>query len=421
MTQRLRRFGGTALLVAAISATGQAQEISDPGIRELLSLDLAALGGVQVYTASRELTSIEESPSIVTVITAEEIRRRGYRNLSDALDGVPGFLTYADSFTHMFGHRGFIENSMSNYLVMIDGHKLNNQLFNIGNQEHLFPRLSDVKRIEVVRSPSSTLWGSDASAGIIHIITYNGKDLDPDGDGRWRITGDVEFKNNRRMANVLYGADLGDTSDLMVSLNYSQSDGEWLPAYHADVDGYVLWPVARPWDSRWNLSGIYGPSHEFYLKYRKHDFTLLARHSRTEPSRFQLSDKATNTIAAWPRTHWSTDLRYAPRLSDVMKLETSLFYDYRAGIPLEFETGEERLKDICKSYGASAIATHTLADNRLKVGIEYQFLDYTSGSALWGQYTGPRSEDVWGVFLEENCLGLDNWIFTAGIRYDYHS
>lgn len=242
-----------------------AQDITDPVMQQLLSLDLAALGDAKVYTASRESTSITDAPAIITVITAEEIRRNGYRNLRDALDRVPGFLTYADSFTHMFGHRGFIEDAMSNYLIMLDGHKMNNQLFSIGNQEHLFPRLSYVKRIEIVRTPSSTLWGSDALAGIINIITYDGEDLDQNGNGTWQLTTDWEFKNNRRMANALYGADLGRGSDLLLSLNYSVSGGDWLPAYHADNDGYALWPVARPWDPRWNLSGIYGPNHEIYF------------------------------------------------------------------------------------------------------------------------------------------------------------
>ncbi|MEJ2453503.1 MAG: TonB-dependent receptor [Candidatus Thiodiazotropha sp.] len=393
-------------------------------MQELLNLDLATLSEMKVYTASREPTSIADAPSIITVITAEEIRRHGYRNLRDALERVPGFLTYADNFTHMFGHRGFIENAMSNYLVMIDGHKLNNQLFTIGNQEHLFPRLSDVKRIEVVRSPSSTLWGSDASAGIIHIITYNGEDLDQDGDGAWQITADWEFQNNRRMANALYGADLGDESDLMLSLNFSESEGDWLPAYHADNDGYVLWPEARPWDPRWNLSGIYGPSHEIYLKYRIGDFAFIARDSEINPSRFQLADKATNSFVEWTRIHRSADLRYAPQLSDTIKLETSLYYDHHKGVPLDIVPGLNvpyDSYDTYNGYGASAIATHTLLTNRIKAGIAYDYLDFTSATALWEQYTGPRTEHIWGVFLEENYLGIDDWIFTAGIRYDHHS
>src|SRR3712207_4802041 len=50
-------------------------------LRSLMALDLAALGRLQVFSASRELTSIEQSPSVVTLITAEETRRRGYKRL----------------------------------------------------------------------------------------------------------------------------------------------------------------------------------------------------------------------------------------------------------------------------------------------------------------------------------------------------
>lgn len=398
-------------MMSLLSVNGSAQEI-DP-----YQLSLKQLGQIQCYTPSRELGSVEKAPSTITVITAEEIRQRGYRTLNDALQRVPGFITYADSYTHMFGHRGFVENDMSNYLLMIDEHKLNNQLFAIGNQAHLFMPLTNVKRIEVVRSPSSTLWGSDASAGIIHIITYDVADLQPGKYGALQYSTDVEFKNDRWMENILYGADFGTAGDLVVSLNRSESNGDFLPAYHADNDGYVLWPKARSWDPRWNLSDIYGPNYDIYTKYRNGDVTFLGRYSTTKPSRFQYSDRTTRHVAQWPRSHLYTDLRYTPELTNSLRLETSLFFDHHEG----HFTNPPRYDFDYNNYGTKAIFTHQLFSNRIKAGIDYELRDFIATTFIETKSARPKIEHVAGVFLEENFYGIEDWSFTGGLRFDYNT
>lgn len=422
-TNLIRLLAFAVLLLSSQAGNAQDSSNTDPIMEELLSMDLAALGQLQVYTASRELTSIEEAPSVVTVITADEIRRRGHKNMRDVLERVPGFITFADNFAHLFGHRGFVEDGSQHYLYMIDGHALNNQLQRGPGQEHLFPRLSHVKRIEIIRSPSSTLWGPDAAAGIIHIITYNGDELDnegEDGNGLFQITADYEFVNQRKMLNMLYGNSFGDKSDLLVSLNYSESEGDFLPAYHADNDGYVLWPDARPWDPRWNVSGIYKPSYELYAKYRNHDFTLIARHAKSDESRPQFTKLDGSQTGSWTRKQSYLDLRYAPQLSRELKLETSLFYDdYRFGQGLDITDGTGFVHDYdYRNYGASAILTHTVDDNRLKMGVEYEHRMYDKDVFF---IIVDEDEDVYGIFIEDTYSGIEDWLFTLGTRYDYNS
>lgn len=393
-------------------------------VEELLSLSLDELGEV-VYSASRELTTLEEAPTPITVITAGDIKRHGYRNLRDALERTVGFITYADNYAHIFGHRGFVEDGSHQYLYMIDGHALNNQLQRGPGQEHILPRLSHVKRIEIIRSPSSTLWGAEAAAGIVHIITYDGEELagkSEDGKGYSQLTLDYEFENKRKVANFLHGHKLGDDSDIVISLNASKSDGDLLPVYHADNDGYVLWPDARPWDPRWNTEGVYGLNHEFYAKYRKGDFMLIARDSRSDEGRPILTKGDGSQTGIWIRDQFYIDARYAPKLSDRTRLELSLFmddFDFTQGFTNAEDTGEIVEQDYL-NYGASAIVTHNTPHIRLKVGAEYEFRKYNDPIATIGDSLIVPNEFIYGVFAETFYSGIEDWGFTFGVRYDYN-
>ncbi|RUM46126.1 MAG: hypothetical protein DSY46_00945 [Hydrogenimonas sp.] len=108
----------------------------------------------------------------VTVITAEEIQERGYKTLKDALASVPGI-----SFTSNGGFgqttsiylRGM---DSRNTLVLIDGVRINDVTGLNGAQFEQY-LLDNVERIEVIKGPQSGIWGADASAGVINIITKN--------------------------------------------------------------------------------------------------------------------------------------------------------------------------------------------------------------------------------------------------------
>lgn len=112
--------------------------------------------------------------SSVTVITEEEIRQRGYQTLTDALRGVPGLDLVQrggqGKFTSVFLRGANSEHTK----VLLDGIPLNDpstpgRQFDFSNI-----LLDDVERIEIVRGPQSTLYGSDAIGGVINITTRRG-------------------------------------------------------------------------------------------------------------------------------------------------------------------------------------------------------------------------------------------------------
>ncbi len=113
----------------------------------------------------------------MTIVTADEIEKYGYRTLTDILRNVRGFYVTSDRNYSFLGVRGF--NRPGDYnariLLLVDGHRLNDNIFGgalIGTE---FPLDVDlIERLEIIRGPSSSLYGSSAFFGVINVIT---KDL----------------------------------------------------------------------------------------------------------------------------------------------------------------------------------------------------------------------------------------------------
>jgi len=135
----------------------------------------------EVTIATRRETPISKAPSIVTVITAEEIKNLGYRTFAEILRIVPGFeiLKFADFGIVGPSVRGLATSSDSNRIrLMIDGHFVNNP-FRGGAFTTFddFP-VENIKRIEIIRGPGSAVYGENAFLGVINIITKDAKDID---------------------------------------------------------------------------------------------------------------------------------------------------------------------------------------------------------------------------------------------------
>jgi vitamin B12 transporter len=154
---------------SAILAALGASFVSFPAIA------LADEDGVDqiIVTGSRTPMSINSVGSAVTVITRDDIERRQARYVSDLLRTVPGF-----SVSHS-GVAGAqtqvrVRGAEANHvLVLIDGARANDPA--TGDEFRWeFLTTANIERIEIVRGPQSALWGSDAVAGVVHIITRSG-------------------------------------------------------------------------------------------------------------------------------------------------------------------------------------------------------------------------------------------------------
>jgi len=155
----------------ACSSSIFAQESSVP---DLTGMSIEDLSQVRLSTASRHLEDPRKAPAVVTVITAEEISRQGWRTLADLLRSVTGFYTaYDRSYTYV-GVRGFLQSGDYNarVLLLIDGHRTNDNIYDgalIGTEFPLDVNL--IERVEVARGPGSSLFGTNAELAVVNVFT----------------------------------------------------------------------------------------------------------------------------------------------------------------------------------------------------------------------------------------------------------
>ena len=146
--------------------------------RHLLTfLLLTATAFAQKETRDLGEASLEEhsdAPSSVTVITADEIQKYGYRTLGDILRSVRGFYITSDRNYDYVGVRGFarLGDWNSRVLLLVDGHRTNDHIFGqamIGSE--FLVDVDLIERVEIIRGPSSSLYGAGAFFAAINVIT----------------------------------------------------------------------------------------------------------------------------------------------------------------------------------------------------------------------------------------------------------
>ena len=151
-------------LAAAIMATGFTGMAA---AQEVKSLDTV------VVTAAGYEQQIKEAPASISVVTRAELEKGAYTNLHDALRDVPGvILTPSDNNSNDIALRGMGANYT---LILVDGKRTNSRETqtngSTGTDQSWIPPLEAIERIEVVRGPMSSLYGSDAMGGVINVIT----------------------------------------------------------------------------------------------------------------------------------------------------------------------------------------------------------------------------------------------------------
>ena len=165
------------LLISGLSANIFAQNsgivVDSTKIEDLLDTNLETLLAMKISVSTIEEKSIRETASIISIVTAEDIKRIGARDLIDVLQLVPGFEFGSDvgNYTGL-GLRG-IWASEGKISVYVDGHEMNDLLYgNVPFGNH-FP-IESIKQIEIIRGPGSAMYGGSSQLGVIKIQTYAG-------------------------------------------------------------------------------------------------------------------------------------------------------------------------------------------------------------------------------------------------------
>lgn len=138
------------------------------------------LDSVQVVTTATGFEqNITDAPASISVITAEELQKKSYSDVTDALKNVPGVYVNGGGTNQTISIRG-MDSNYTLYLIdgkpMNDGRLLTTNGGVSGASVNFLPPIEAIERIEIIRGPASSLYGSDAMGGVINIITKKHSD-----------------------------------------------------------------------------------------------------------------------------------------------------------------------------------------------------------------------------------------------------
>ncbi len=291
---------GALLLVLLATSRGLAQErqappsaedpTSSPGPSLYDGLEFSAFEGfdlvrltqakffetlVEVATAGTGATKLREAPSVVEVVTAEDIAMWGYRSVDEALRHIVGFYSTDDHTIANLGVRGVsggLGAEGSIVKVMLDGHPMN---FRPTSGAHLGVELipmSAVERIEIIRGPASAVYGADAFLAVVNVVT---RAQVADGySGNVRLRGGYSGLTPSGSGDFRFGAKSGAWSLLAAgTLDRSDRSGLVLPSSSPA-------PIIPEYASDTTTQGLSRSDHSTYIKlaYENAEGTVRSAH-----------------------------------------------------------------------------------------------------------------------------------------------
>ncbi len=407
------------LAMLAVAAGAVAQQATT----DLSEASLEELTNIQVYSASKHLQSASDAPSSVTVVTADEIQKYGFRTLADILQSVRGFYMTYDREDNFVGVRGFgrLGDWNSRVLVLIDGHRINdNYLGQAMLGTEFLVDVDLIERVEIIRGPSSSLYGADAFFAVINVIIRKPPQL----KGVELSFAPASFGTYQGRAS--YGGQYGGVGMLLSGTFYnSQGQTLFFPQFNSPATNFG---VTRNTD--------YENSQHLLATISFRGFTLQGL--------FSARDRGVpigyfGTVFNDPRTrnvdhHQYLDLSYQHSIGEKWELEARTSYDQaRLQAPLAFATG---LPD-----GSTTVDTFSFRgnwwDSEIKLSRTlFEKHKLTLGTEIidnlrqdQGNYTpignvfetDPASSVVWALYAQDEFTISSKLSLSAGLRHDHYS
>lgn len=146
---RCTALATVALITLADQANAQSSQLPDLSLTDLMKVHVE-----RVFGASERLQPVTEAPASVTIVTAADIKRFGYRTVADILRSVRGFYVSNDRNYSYVGTRGFAKAGDYNtrILLLVNGHRVNDNVYDqasVGSEFGL--DVATIERVEVIR------------------------------------------------------------------------------------------------------------------------------------------------------------------------------------------------------------------------------------------------------------------------------
>jgi len=366
-------------------------------------------------TATESKRALGQAPAIVTVITEKQIRDMGAHTLIEALESVPGFnVSFPSGLAsgQTLTVRGLKSSEAEKTLLMINGHRVNNPYS--GSWTFLFDEfpLDDVRRIEIIRGPGSALYGSNAMAAVIHIITRGAEDFRGS-------EASVSTGNHGAIAGHISTGGIGDHASIMLSLNAASTDGD-------------SQAILRDAAGKSGTSNFWRRQQQGFLSAKAGNWSLFAMH--VNKRRGSLLD-ATNRIdhASNVRIRQSIAALSWVRNGDLWDVSLRTDADlFELDPQWQLFGGAQILRAPVKNLtltGSGLVRYRGWQDHEWTLNASYDHIrqfdvrKFVNGADLTAlsNHNRDTTRQVWALAIQDQWSPLANLTLTAGVRMEHYS
>jgi iron complex outermembrane receptor protein len=340
-----------------------------------------------VITASRKEQPITEAPTTITVISSEDIKYSGAVNIPDILRQVAGVDVMTISpRDQQVGVRGFINPLNNKLLVLVDGRTMYTDLYGTVLWDSFPVGLEEIDRIEVVKSPASSVYGANAYSGVINIIT----------------------KTPEQLQGTTLQATAGNRDTLIGSIIQAGSL----------ANGKMRYKISTQWDQVgqepllpgkqtthiYRVNGLFS-----YTLGGKGQIAFSAGRGHTKDRKLLSGGNIGTSLVDYTNDYLQFDVEYGR-----WKLRT--FYKNEkpfAEWPLTGETQDWQIS----ALNAELFHSFNWGEKQSLVwGINFRYNSLKKNSFILQEQT----QHLWAFFIDDEIKLTDNFRLTLGARYDTH-
>ncbi|QNM87213.1 TonB-dependent receptor plug domain-containing protein [Aliarcobacter cryaerophilus] len=358
----------------------------------LYSQQTSSLDEITISSATKSEEKLKNVTANVDVITAEDIESRKFKTVIDALNSLSGVSISSNGGIGQTSSVYLRGMDSKRTLVLIDGVRYNDITTPNGaaNFEHLM--INDIERIEVIKGAQSSIWGADASAGVINIITKSAQD------------------GTHGNATIEYGRYNSKTAKANISHKNENFDAK-LSATRVDTDGFSAMTPKGEKAKKYEDDG-----------YENTTVNLKLGYNFDENNRVSTSYEVIDTKVNFDSTTPDDKISEANTLTHL----ANLTYENRNDIALtkvytnyteikrdsKRSSGTSNFRGKVKEYGLNTSIDY-LSSSNVTMGADYKDFEDKEMS---------KDYDNKGIFISNtNKFFDDKTIFTQALRYDRYS
>ena len=457
-----------SFLVTLVFHSAGATESEQP--IDFFELSPEDLANFPIEIASGSAKPAVLAAGVATVITAEKIKAMGATQLHQVLQTVPGLHVSIDpvSYDYIYSMRGIRNTNGAQVLLLLNGTRLSVPFSGSRNFNFRMP-IEDIQRVEVIRGPGSAIYGADAFAGVINVITKRADDIDGTNVGGrvgnmqnrsawiqhgghyggWDVAGSFQYEQSARDNSRIIPADTQTGIDQALGTQASLAPGPLDSRYQIFTGQLSLqrkYVDLNFWASSNNDAGLnggiasaldpggYSDSQDYLLDMRFstedwHDDLVLETHISYLYSNLDsfLNLFPNNTllpIGGNGNINFSNPVNLVSfpdgyigtpgRTQQIPSIEFSGLYDGFSDHQIRVST-EYRYETIStnesKNFGPGVIDGSQLVVNGTLTNV--------TGTPFI--YLQDTSRSIWSISMQDEWSFADDWLLTTGLRYDYYS